>query len=66
MAACAKFFAAKFYVGDNPDTLAGAQIIGGIIDQSAPDINKLEVPYQLAFSAMPHRHRRKGQTVCVC
>ncbi len=22
-----------------------------IIDQSAPDINKLEVPYQLAFSA---------------
>ncbi len=24
---------------------------GSIIDQSAPDINKLEVPYQLAFSA---------------
>jgi len=45
-------FLPQFYVGDNPDTLAGAQIIGGrIIYQSAPDINKLEVPYQLAFSA---------------
>lgn len=45
-------FLPQFYVSDNPDTLAGAQpITGSIIDQSAPDINKLEVPYQLAFSA---------------
>lgn len=45
-------FLPQFYVGDNPDTLAGAQIVGGsIIDQSSPDINKLEVPYQLVFSA---------------
>ena len=44
-------FLPQFYVGDNPDTLAGAQIIGGSIDQSTPDINKLEVPYQLMFSA---------------
>ena len=45
-------FLPQFYVGDNPNTLAGTQIIGGsIIDQSTPDINKLEVPYQLAFSA---------------
>lgn len=45
-------FLPQFYVGDNPDTLAGAQpVTGSIIDQSAPDINKLEVPYQLAFSA---------------
>ena len=45
-------FLPQFYIGDNPDTLAGAQpITGSVIDQSAPDINKLEVPYQLAFSA---------------
>lgn len=45
-------FLPQFYVGDNPDTLAGAQpVTGSIIDQSAPDINKLEVPYQLMFSA---------------
>ena len=45
-------FLPQFYVGDNPDTLTGAQpVTGSIIDQSSPDINKLEVPYQLAFSA---------------
>lgn len=45
-------FLPQFYVSDNPDTLAGAQpITGSIIDQSAPDINKLETPSQLAFSA---------------
>ena len=45
-------FLPQFYVGDNPDTLAGAQpVTSSIIDQSAPDINKLEVPYQLMFSA---------------
>lgn len=45
-------FLPQFYVSDNPDTLAGAQpVTGSIIDQSSPDINKLEVPYQLAFSA---------------
>lgn len=45
-------FLPQFYVGDNPDTLTGAQpITGSIIDQSAPDINKLEIPSQLAFSA---------------
>lgn len=45
-------FLPQFYVGDNPDTLTGAQLItGSIIDQSAPDINKLEIPSQLAFSA---------------
>nr|DAJ35205.1 MAG TPA: hypothetical protein [Bacteriophage sp.] len=45
-------FLPQFYVGANPDTLAGAQpVTGSIIDQSSPDINKLEVPYQLAFSA---------------
>lgn len=45
-------FLPQFYVGDNPDTLAGAQLIAGsVIDQSAPDINKLEILSQLAFSA---------------
>ena len=45
-------FLPQFYVGDSPDTLAGAQpVTSSIIDQSAPDINKLEVPYQLMFSA---------------
>jgi len=45
-------FLPQFYVGDNPDTLTGAQpVTGSIIDQSSPDINKLEVPYQLVFSA---------------
>lgn len=45
-------FLPQFYIGDNPDTLAGAQpITGSIIDQSSPDINNLEVPYQLVFSA---------------
>jgi len=45
-------FLPQFYVGDNPDTLTGAQpVTGSIIDQSSPDINKLEVPHQLAFSA---------------
>ncbi len=34
-----------------PDTLAVHNTGGSIIDQSAPDINKLEVPYQLALSA---------------
>lgn len=45
-------FLPQFYVGSNPDTLAGAQpVTGSIIDQSSPGINKLEVPHQLAFSA---------------
>lgn len=45
-------FLPQFYVGDNPDTLAGAQpVTGSIIDQSSPDINKLEIPSQLSFSA---------------
>lgn len=45
-------FLPQFYVSDNPDTLTGAQpVTGSIIDQSSPDINKLEVPYQLVFSA---------------
>lgn len=45
-------FLPQFYVGDNPDTLAGAQpVTGSIIDQSSPDINKLEIPSQLVFSA---------------
>ncbi len=55
----------QFYVGDNPDTLAGAQIIGGsIIDPGAPDINKLEVPHiQLALALAPlSTIRRKSQT----
>jgi hypothetical protein len=45
-------FLPQFYISDTPGTLAGAQpITGSIIDQSAPDINKLEIPSQLAFSA---------------
>lgn len=45
-------FSPQFYISDTPGTLAGAQpITGSIIDQSAPDINKLEIPSQLAFSA---------------
>lgn len=45
-------FLPQFYVGDNPGTLMGTQpITGSIIDQSSPDINKLEIPSQLAFSA---------------
>lgn len=45
-------FLPQFYIGNSPDTLAGAQLVtGGIIDQSSPDINKLETPSQLAFSA---------------
>lgn len=57
-------FLPQFYVGDNPDTLAGAQpVTGSIIDQSSPDINKLEVPYQLAFSAsVSIDNPRPGQT----
>lgn len=57
-------FLPQFYVGDNPDTLMGTQpITGSVIDQSAPDINKLEVPYQLAFSATASiDNPRPGQT----
>lgn len=57
-------FLPQFYIGDNPDTLAGAQpITGSIIDQSSPDINKLEVPYQLVFSASATiDNPRPGQT----
>ncbi len=46
----------------------GAQIIGeaSIIDQSAPDINKLGVPYQLAFSASATIVRRKVGAKHVC
>lgn len=57
-------FLPQFYVGDNPDTLAGAQpVIGSIIDQSSPDINKLEIPSQLAFSATASiDNPRPGQT----
>ena len=45
-------FLPQFYIGDDPDTLAGAQpVTGSIIDQSSPDINKLEIPSQLVFSA---------------
>lgn len=57
-------FLPQFYVGDNPDTLAGAQpVTGSIIDQNSPDINKLEVPYQLAFSASATiDNPRPGQT----
>lgn len=57
-------FLPQFYVGDNPDTLAGAQpVTGSIIDQSLPDINKLEIPSQLAFSATASiDNPRPGQT----
>lgn len=57
-------FLPQFYVGDNPDTLAGAQpVIGSIIDQSSPDINKLEILSQLAFSATTSiDNLRPGQT----
>lgn len=57
-------FSPQFYVGDNPDTLAGAQpVIGSIVDQSSPDINKLEIPSQLAFSATASiDNPRPGQT----
>lgn len=57
-------FLPQFYVGDNPDTLAGAQpVTGSIIDQSSPDINKLEIPSQLAFSATASiDNPRPGQT----
>lgn len=57
-------FLPQFYVGDNPDTLAGAQpITGSIIDQSAPDINKLEIPNQLAFNVTTSiDNPRPGQT----
>lgn len=57
-------FLPQFYIGDNPDTLAGAQpITDSIIDQSSPDINKLEVPYQLVFSASATiDNPRPGQT----
>ncbi len=44
-------FLPQFYISDTPGTLAGAQpITGSIIDQSAPDINKLDTPHQLAFN----------------
>lgn len=57
-------FLPQFYVSDNPDTLAGAQpITGSIIDQSAPDINKLEIPNQLAFNVTTLiDNPRPGQT----
>lgn len=57
-------FLPQFYVSDNPDTLAGAQpITGSIIDQSAPDINKLEIPNQLAFNVTTSiDNPRPGQT----
>ena len=57
-------FLPQFYVGDNPDTLAGAQpVTGSIIDQSSPDINKLEIPSQLVFSATASIDSpRPGQT----
>ena len=57
-------FLPQFYIGDNPDTLAGAQpITGSIIDQSAPDINKLEIPNQLAFNVTTSiDNPRPGQT----
>lgn len=57
-------FLPQFYVSDNPDTLAGAQpVTGSIIDQSSPDINKLEIPSQLAFSATASiDNPRPGQT----
>ncbi len=57
-------FLPQFYVSDNPDTLAGAQpITGSIIDQSAPDINKLEIPSQLAFNVTTSiDNPRPGQT----
>lgn len=44
-------FLPQFYVSDSPSGLAGATPIYGTIDQSAPDINKLETPYRLNFSA---------------
>ena len=44
-------FLPQFYISDTPGTLAGAQpVTGSIIDQSAPDISKLDIPYQLAFN----------------
>ena len=57
-------FLPQFYVSDNPDTLAGAQpITGSIIDQSAPDISKLEIPSQLVFKATTSiDNPRPGQT----
>lgn len=57
-------FLPQFYIGDNPDTLAGAQpITGSIIDQSSPDINKLEIPSQLVFNATTSiDNPRPGQT----
>ncbi len=37
------------------------------IDQSAPDINKLEVRYQLAFSASATiDNPQRSDEVCVC
>ncbi len=44
-------FLPQFYVGDNPDTLAGAQIIAVVLSIRAHQISQVEVPYQLAFSA---------------
>lgn len=45
-------FLPRFYVSDSPNGLAGAQpISSSVIDQSAPDINKLETPYQLSFNS---------------
>lgn len=57
-------FLPQFYIGDNPDTLAGTQpVTGSIIDQSSPDINKLEIPSQLVFSATASiDNPRPGQT----
>lgn len=57
-------FLPQFYIGDNPDTLAGAQpVTGSIIDQSAPDINKLEIPSQLVFNVTTSiDNPRPGQT----
>ena len=44
-------FLPQFYISDRPNTLEGAKLlIGDVIDQSAPDINGLEVPTQLKFN----------------
>ena len=56
-------FLPQFYVGDNPDTLAGAQIIGGsIIDQSCHINWRLALPLQ---STIRNQGRRNMSTPSV-
>ena len=57
-------FLPQFYVGDNPDTLAGAQpITGRIIYQSAPGIKKIKITSQVGVMATPsHDKSPQGET----